>query len=382
MTVFKTFLKIVKAYKGTIIMYTAMLVGFGALNMTAGDTNTNFVAEKPDVYIVNNDVNEGITESLINYISDNSNIITLKDNKEALSDALFYRDVNYIIEIPKNYRQDFLDGKNPKIKVKSTGDYQASLAELLLKDYTKLANMYASSYEAESEIIKLTEDTLKNDAEVKVNSKLDTMGLAKADVFYNFANYSLLAGCVYVICLVLSSFKEKNILKRTVISSTKHSTFNRQLLLSNALFVLVLWMFYVVLSIILVGDIMFTTHGLLYMANSFVFSICALTVGFMIANLTTNKGAINGLVNVVALGSSFLCGAFVPAEWLPEGVLKIAHILPSYWYINANDRISNLEKITADSAKPIVINMAVVVGFSIIFVIITNMIAGKKRKIA
>ena len=34
--------------------------------------------------------------------------------------------------------------------------------------------------------------------------------------YYNFANYSILAGCVYVICLILSSFKAENIENNTI----------------------------------------------------------------------------------------------------------------------------------------------------------------------
>ena len=36
-----------------------------------------------------------------------------------------------------------------------------------------------------------------------------------------------------------------------------------------------------------------------------------------------NKNAINGIINVVALGSSFLCGTFVPVEFLPNRVFFI-----------------------------------------------------------
>ena len=46
----------------------------------------------------------------------NSEIIEVADNEEARNDALFYRDVNYIIYIPENFREDFLNQKNPKIE--------------------------------------------------------------------------------------------------------------------------------------------------------------------------------------------------------------------------------------------------------------------------
>ena len=131
MTVFKTFWKVVKKYKGTIILYTVMLIVFGGINMATGDNQIDFVDSKPDVLIVNQDEEKGITENLINYIEDNCNIIDLEQDEEAINDALFYRDVNYVIYIPKGYRKDVLDGKNPELDIKSTGDYQASLAEMM-----------------------------------------------------------------------------------------------------------------------------------------------------------------------------------------------------------------------------------------------------------
>ena len=381
MTVFKTFLKVLNACKVPIIMYTVFLIGFGGINMQTSDNSTSFVASKPDVYIVNNDEDKGITKDLINYIENNSNVIKLKNNDEAINDALFYRDVNYIIYIPENFREDFLNNKNPKIEVKSTGDYQASLAEMMLNRYMKVANTYNKSLDDENEIISKINDTLSKDIKIKITSKLDTDKLSKVSFYYNFANYSILAGCVYVICLILSSFKSENIRKRTIISSTNYKEYNKKLLLSNGLFALCLWFFYVVLSFILLGTIMFSMHGLIYMLNSFVFSLCALSIAFLIANLVSDKNAINGFVNVVALGSSFLCGAFVPMQFLPDTVLKIAHVLPSYWYIKSNELLTSIEVFNMETLKPIFINMLVILVFTVVFIIITNVVSKKKQRI-
>ena len=123
---------------------------------------------------------------------------------------------------------------------------------------------------------------------------------------------------------------------------------------------------------------MFSINGLLYILNSFVFTICALTLSFLIGNLVNNKNAINGIINVVALGSSFLCGAFVGMEYLPDSVLKMAHIFPSYWYIKTNETIKVLETINFETIKPIFINIGVILLFSVIFVLITNIISKKK----
>ena len=117
--------------------------------MQTSDNSTNFVASKPDIMIVNYDEEKGITKDLIKYITDNSNIIELNNNEEAINDGLFYRDVNYVIYIPENYSEDFMDGKNPEINIKSTGDYQSSFAEMLLSRYIKVANIYPELFMAQ-----------------------------------------------------------------------------------------------------------------------------------------------------------------------------------------------------------------------------------------
>ncbi len=379
MTVFKTFWKIVNQYKFTIILYTVILIVFAGVNMQTSDTNMNFVASKPDVFIVNRDENIGITEDIVNYIKDNCNIIDIKENEEAMNDALFYRDVSYIIYIPQNYRSDVLKGMNPEIQIKSTGDSEASFAKMILERYVKVRNSYVNQTENEEELLEKIGNALSEETEVKITSKLDTDSLSRATFYYNFLNYSILAGLVYVICLILASFREEKIRKRTIISSMSYKKHNRQLLLSNAILAIILWVFYVGLSFILIGNVMFTAHGLILMVNSFIFSICALCIAFLIANLISNKNAINGIINVIGLGSSFLCGAFVPVEWLPDTVLKIAHILPSYWYIQNNELVKAIEVVNAESLKPILVNMIIILGFAILYVVLTNIIS--KRKI-
>ena len=381
MIVFKTYTKVLKACFASIIMYTVILIAFGGLNMKTSDTSTNFVSSKPDVLIINNDEEKGITKSLIKYFEKNSNIKDIQKSEDKINDALFYRDVNYVIYIPENFREDILNNKKPEIKIKSTEDYNASLAEILLNRYLEVLNIYNDEIDSEKELIEKIEETLSKNTKVEITSKVDNESLSKVAVYYNFANYSLLAGCVYVICLILSSFKDEKIRKRTTISSMDYKKYNRYLLLSNSIFAIVLWLFYVLLSFILLGKIMFTINGLIYILNSLVFTICALSIAFLIGNVVTNKNAISGLINVIALGSSFLCGAFVPMSMLPDIVLKIAHVLPSYYYIKNNEILTNLEITNIEVLKPIFINMLIVLIFTIIFIIITNIVSKNKRTI-
>lgn len=381
MTVFNTVLKIVNKYKFTIILYTVMLIIFGGLNFKTSNNSVSYVATKPDVFIINEDEEIGITKDLINYFSKNTNIKDLDTDEESINDALFYRDINYVIYIPKNFRNDFLNGKNPKINIKTTKDYNSVLAGNLLDNYLKTATIYRNNMLNEEDLIKKVNESINVSTKVEVTSKLDTNTLSQIAFYFNFLNYSILAGCVYVICLILSSFKEKNIHKRMIISSTNYKKLNNKLLVSMGSIAFILWILYIILAYILLGKVVISEHGIIYIINSLIFMMCALTISFLIGNIVNSKTAINGIINVVALGSSFLCGSFVPMEWLPKSVLTIAHALPSYWYIKTNELLKTIEVINLNTLKPIIINMIIILVFAFVFVLITNIVSNKKRKI-
>ncbi len=385
MTVFKTLLKILNKNKGIVILYSVLLIVFGSLNMKTSDNSTNFVASKPDILIVNEDKGEKLTQNLISYISDNANITDIDDNEAARDDALFYRNVNYIIYIPKDFSKDLLNGDNPEVDIKSTGDYQAYYAQLMLERYIKTAKNYINIANEVSgdvdvkDIISSIDKTLDKQTEIKVTSQVDTDKLSGITFYFNFMNYGLLAGAIFAICMILTSFNEEKIRRRTIISSMNIHRHNNLLLTGNVLFAIVLWAVYTVVGFVMCGikkDIM--NYALLYVLNSFIFTLCAVTIAFMLANIIHNKNALNGIINVIALGTSFLCGAFVPMQWLPDSVIKIAHILPSYWYIKTNELIADIEKWNIDSLKPLFINMGILIAFSVLFIIIANILSVRK----
>lgn len=192
MTVFRTFWKLVRKYKGMIILYTVMLILFGSINMSSNNQSLVFMASKPDVLIVNNDIDEGITRNLIDYVEKNANLVDIKDNEESRDDALFYRDVSYIIYIPNNYRNDVLSGKNPVLDIKSVLDYEASFMEMMLKRYIKIQNVYANFYNNESDIIEAINSSLISKSKIDITAKVDTSKTERMSFYFNFASYSIM----------------------------------------------------------------------------------------------------------------------------------------------------------------------------------------------
>lgn len=379
MTVFKCFFKILKNYFWLVILYSVILIGMSSFSLQTNQDIMDFDLEKPSIAIVNQGQETEAVTHLKEYLS---KYTTMKEfNENELDDALFYRDIHYIITLKENYTEEFFKG-NQAIEVKQNGNFNGYYVEMLLKDYLKVAKMYQQAGFEDQEVLNKMNQVFENQITVTVDNQTDTNALSKATFYYNFMNYSILAVCIFIIGMLLSSFQKQEIRKRNIVSSMKTNSLNRILYLANTLFCLVLWIFYVLVSFLVVGDVMFSLHGLGYILNSLAFLICAVSIGFLLGSVIQNQEAINGVVNVIALGSSFLCGSFVPMEWLPQGILTIAHILPSYWYIQNNEWLKGVEVIDWNTITPWLQNIGIILLFAIFFFVLTNIITRKKRKLA
>lgn len=379
MIVFSTFWRIVKKYKGTILLYTVMLIMFGGINLTSNSKNDMFTPTKPNIFIVNKDSNMGLTKNLINYLKKNTNVVSLEDDEEKINDALFYRDISYVIYIPKNYSKDVLDKKDVTIDIKSSKDYTSSLTEMMLDKYLNVQSNLVNITNNQDELVNMINNTLDVNSEVVVSSKLDNSYLNRVSRYFNFGSYSLLAVIIFIVTLVINSFKENTINKRIIVSSFNYKKHNSLLMLSSFVYSLIVWVLFSLLSVILLGKDMISIRGILYFVNTFMFVMPTLSFGILISTLVNNKDSIGGIVNVVSLGSAFLCGAFIPTEYLPKIVLSIAHIFPAYYFIDSNNLLSSMEIINFSNLTPVFINYFVLIIFMLIFIVVNNYVLKKKR---
>lgn len=379
MIVFSTFWRIVKKYKGTILLYTVMLIMFGGINLTSNSTNDMFTPTKPNIFIVNKDSNMGLTKNLINYLKKNTNVVSLEDDEEKINDALFYRDISYVIYIPKNYSKDVLDKKDVTIDIKSSKDYASSLTEMMLDKYLNVQSNLVNITNNQDELVNMINNTLDVNSEVAVSSKLDNSYLNRVSRYFNFGSYSLLAVIIFIVTLVINSFKENTINKRIIVSSFNYKKHNSLLMLSSFVYSLIVWVLFSLLSVILLGKDMISLRGILYFVNTFMFVMPTLSFGILISTLVNNKDSIGGIVNVVSLGSAFLCGAFIPTEYLPKIVLSIAHVFPAYYFIDSNNLLSSMEIINFSNLTPVFINYFVLIIFMLIFIVVNNYVLKKKR---
>lgn len=378
MTVFKTYLKILEKNKLMLIINLAILFFISFFMLSSSETTGNFMKEEPKILIENKDNGE-FSKAIENYMYKNSEKADVKLDEESIRDGFFYREINFSMIIPENFSEDFLKGKDPKITIRSSKDYLGDIGKMTLDKYLNLGKIYLEDSDTVDELIENIEETLDRKVEIEIFNKENNKNFEKTGEFFNFINYSILAGTVYSIGMVMASFRKKEIRKRTIVSSMDYRKLNRKLIFSNGIFAISIWALYMIFGIFFLKDKIFTEKGGLFVLNSFIFNISALCLAFLITNLFKEKEAINGMTNIIALGSSFLTGAFVPAEVLPDTALKIGKVFPSYYYINSNDIIKDLGKINLETLKPVFLNMFVILGFSLVFIIISNILSKKNQ---
>ena len=375
MTVFKNYFKIVARYKWLILLYTGICIGISILNMSSGgNAPEQFMENKPNIAIINNDEETVLIKGFTQYITEKSEIVELENNEEKIQDALFYREVDYVLYIPENYTQDFINKKEPQIEIKKTAEGSAQYTQMMVSKYIKLADIYNRAGMNEQKIVDSIKSDLEKQVDIVIENESNTKSMAIPSLYYNFANYSFLAISIYIIAIVMSVFNNQMIKKKNSICKMPYKKISNQLFLGNVILILGVWVVYVLISLILCKEAMLTMNGLLLMLNSFIFIITAASIGFLVSSLVKNKDAISGIVNVVALGLSFISGCFAPQQWLNSTVLTVAKFFPSYWYIKANTEIIELTSYGFEDIKSILTSISIIFGFGVLYVFIIGII--------
>lgn len=377
MTIFKTYWKIVKKNIGIIILYTVMLLVFGTMNLKANKNSFEFISSKPDIIIVNN--SSGIiTDNLISYLKTNANVKNIT-NENDIDDAVFFRDANYVIYIPKEFENKIENGKEFNIDIKTNNSYDSYIASELLNRYLDVFSKYMNLYNDKILAIQKLDNTLNKKADVVIENKTNLN--SKTSLFYNFSSYSIMAIVIYIICLVLSSFNDEKISKRTNVSGMNYKTFNNYLYISSFTFTFIIFIVYLILSFLILKSSILNINGILYGLNMFIFFIVSFTMAILISNLVKSKGAISGVVNVISLGSAFLCGAFIPVKYMPSFALKIAHIFPTFYFIDINEYIASIQNFDKASYEFVLKNFIIMIVFIIFFLILNTLVTRFKRKV-
>lgn len=385
MKVYNAYLKILKYKLSSIIIYFILFVALSLIMIqnSSDSTKDTFVQSKGDI-VVNNYDNSKLVDNFLEYMSEFCNIEWELD-KELQQDAIFFREVDYIITIPKGFGEDFLAGKNPIIEKFSVPDSSDSYyIDQLIHNYFQSTDLLLKNANGitEEELISSVNDIVSENAVVHIqqeeNQGKDTDNIYS--FYFKLLGYSLTAMIIIMVGTIMISFNKKEIYQRSVVSPISLSSLNIQLVLGNLTFVGIAIGVFIIIGIILnpVKAITFTT--LLYWCNLLVYAISILCLAYMLSFIIKSKAATDAVATIISLGGSFISGVFVDQSMLSETVLKVSSFFPTYWFVLANDTITSLSEYTRKSILPIAQYMLVELAFAAAFFSITLVLSQYKRR--
>ncbi|PYG85769.1 ABC-2 type transport system permease protein [Ruminiclostridium sufflavum DSM 19573] len=360
MQVFKTYFRIIKKNMGQISIYIGVFLTLAILFSFSSPSKDldNFMQAKTRVAFINEDEHSPLIDGLRDYLKDYSVYVSLENDTQKLQDALFFRDVEYIVKIPKGFTADIMEGKDAKIgKITVSESTNGIYTDMLVNKYLSTVKMYLTYYNniTQAELAEKAADDLKvaTHVQIKRDENQNSKTGDNAIYFFNYLAYAITSILLLGVTSIMMVFNNKNIRRRTLCSPIKNSSLNMQIILGNIIYAAACWGLMMVCNFLLFRDDMFTLNGLYFCINSLVFTVMALCLAFFAGIFVKSSNAQSSVTNVLGLGLSFISGVFVPQEFLSKAVLDIAKFTPAYWYVKANNEISNLTNFNIENLTPI-----------------------------
>lgn len=359
MKVYKNYFKILWTHKVPIILYTVIFLVL-LMFFTQSEEAKGYESVAVNIY-VDDKAETDLSKALLAYLGKANKIKDIE--RDLVDDKLFYKEINVALEIPK----DFAEGKKILYKA-APGDIGGVKVKEEVNKYLSQVESYLLAGFSMDEAISNTDQDLEEKFELAIKSSAGNKVKDHSASYFNFLNYLLISQLMLIVATIVKVYKKKTLAMRNLVSPLAKSKMNFELMLGHLTTGLGIWFLYMVLFVILY-KYDFTRNDInLMMVNSLVFALTVVAMALMFTNLIKNDSAVQGLTNVLALGSSFLCGAFVPQKFLGPTAIKIGKVFPSYYYIRSNNLLE--ENPSFDIIKiNLLILLAYALGFIIIFII-------------
>lgn len=351
MQVFKAFFKITRKNIATNIIFVLIYLGItiAVSNAMPRQMEEDFSKTSLSIGLENQD-DGPLGDALSRYLGGNNQLKEAPEGKKALQDAMYYQEIDYVLTIPEDFTEEFTAGNREGLleTVKVPGSVSASLAEKEIEGFLKTVSMYLEAGFGMERALKLTEGDLKKEAKVAFLDGDGGQEFEGGYYFFNYLPYVFTCMMILGIGFVLRAFGSKDLSARNKCSAMPFLKQNVQMILGCLVFMGAVYLVFMAMACVFVEhDYMFSIRGALSVVNAFVFSICALSVAWFVAQFAKSVVALNAFSNLFGLSFSFLGGVFIPADMMSEGTRQVAKFVPSYWYVIANHEI---QKATGFSA--------------------------------
>ena len=197
MTVFKGFMTITKRNLNILFLYISIFLAicFAIQKMDVQNTAKSYSMESLDIAVIDRDGGE-LAKGMASYLEQYHTIKDMPDDKSVIQDRLFYREINYVVTIPKDFESRCLNGTEtlPVIKVpgSTTGYYVDQQIDTFLNNVRVLTASGFSLPEAIAEV----KENAKEPADITLIDKNGHGGQRTMYSFmYQYMPYILCPSC-------------------------------------------------------------------------------------------------------------------------------------------------------------------------------------------
>lgn len=341
MTTYKAILQILKKNKGSlllgvIIMAIITLFYAGQLTRDAEELT------KVKLAILSED-DSNLEKNFVTYLAKQHTLVDLQGtSQKSLDDALYFDEVQYILEIPKDFSAKLSKGETVSLASKTRpATFSQSLVDTTVNNYLNTYLTYQKQLPSlsQQELLEKTMTTLNKDGEVQFDSTYHKK--KKQNVtgqIYNLLAYGMFMSIFSGYAAVNLAFNRKEIRERNSCSPISRRKLARKISLGNLSYAIVCWLIFLVFVQFVTRGGFDHVHGY-FVLNTVAFFIAIISFSIMITSVLQNEDAIAGINNIFIMGSCFIAGVFVPSQFLPDVVNKIAAFTPTYWFVQNNDLI-------------------------------------------
>ena len=381
MTVFKGYMKILKKNIGLVVMYLMIFFAVALAMQAAAEKEGSDSYQSRSIEIGIVDEDGGIlAQGLKDYLGKIHHITMLENDREVLQENLFYRNVEYIVQIPENFEQSCIRDNEALKVTKVPGSYTSYYVDQQINSYLSMARTYLAAGFSQEEALKAIGS--------ETHSKVRTLEGTSENVekpgylyYFRYLPYLFLGVFCYVVGYILIAFRQGDILKRMEASAVPVRRQSMEGLLAMGVMGIVLWGIGIAGAGIMYGRKFWQSETLgYYFLNSLIMMSVALSLSYLVGIFIKNSNMLSGFANVISLGMCFLCGVFVPMNVMDKKVLKVSQFLPVYWYEQVNELLGEYTTLTGKVASRIHMAMGIEVLFAVVFVCLTLTVVKYKRQ--
>lgn len=345
MTVYKVFFRILYKQKMQVLMYLGIFFGIAVIMSSQGEeTQTGmFQAQSQKIAVFDEDDSE-LSRGMAEYLAEGNERVELEDEAETIQDELYNRNIHCVIRIPKGYGESVVNGDVRKPQITTIpGTLSEQFFINKVSRYSSVAGAYRAGGMDARQIAEKTAAICKE----KVSVSLSEGGREEQHgyMYYFFAYFPYIFISISVVGIgsILVVFHKKEVRERNICSCYPLLRTNLELYSGMVIAEIVFCLCYVL--VVFLGmkcdTKLFGFQGMLYCLNMLCFMVVTLGIVFLVGQVVKRSTVLSMVSNIVSLGMSFLCGIFVPLEYLGEGLVRAAHFLPAYWYITSADMIDH-----------------------------------------